>query len=396
MYNLRSHKQNTIHLPVQIQLSDDNQFLQNILAQNCVDFDEQVNMSDSESEGSVSDLNCSDIVKDSDTEENTNVSVSQEGAGPSHKKHSNSTPHKSDPDVQSVINAQILEQLQKIGKRLDKIESKDIKKSADKSKIKNSQKKDGKSKKHSKGEQPSLKPSEHTGSNLHSLNEETLLQLKVEQRLQELSDLAKTGTTSKLKSQRGGSVEVLIKNRVKWPHKYVLSGVNKERVTYDQLNVMQWVAGFGRTMRDESDPVMKKHMLDYLISTMDDANDFSWTFAKASHAVVLCCMEQGEVKDYSDTLAIDRIRRANAHKHVPNIQNVGLGHVASSKKFSKTTKSMPCIYYNQGSCSQTKSHETRGVLYKHICASCFATTGRTFSHTEVECKNKNKQLPKNE
>ena len=74
MYNLRSHKQNTIHLPVQIQSSDDNQFLQNILAQNCVDFDEQVNMSDSESEGSVSDLNCSDIVKNSDTEENTNVS----------------------------------------------------------------------------------------------------------------------------------------------------------------------------------------------------------------------------------------------------------------------------------------------------------------------------------
>ena len=53
-------------------------------------------------------------------------------------------------------------------------------------------------------------------------------------------------------------------------------------------------------------------MLEYLISIMDDANDLSWTFAKASHAVLLCRMEQGEVKDYSDTLAIDRIRRANA------------------------------------------------------------------------------------
>ena len=46
---------------------------------------------------------------------------------------------------------------------------------------------------------------------------------------------------------------------------------------------------------------------------------------------------------------------------------------------------MPCTYYNQGSCLQTKSHETSGVLYKHICASCFATNGRTFSHTEMEC-----------
>ena len=85
--------------------------------------------------------------------------------------------------------------------------------------------------------QPPVKPSEHMGSNLDALTDETLLQLKVDQRLQELSDLAKTGTSSKFKSERGGSLEVLIKNRVKWPHEYVLSGLNKERVTYDQLNV---------------------------------------------------------------------------------------------------------------------------------------------------------------
>ena len=42
-------------------------------------------------------------------------------------------------------------------------------------------------------------------------------------------------------------------------------------------------------------------MLDYLISLFDDANDFSWDAAKASHTVLLCRMEQGEVKDYSQT-----------------------------------------------------------------------------------------------
>ena len=129
---------------------------------------------------------------------------------------------------------------------------------------------------------------------------------------------------------------------------------------------------------------------------MDDANDFSWTSAKASHAVSLCRMEQGEVKDYSDTLAIDRIRCASAQKHVPNTQTAGLAYSGSSKKYSKVTKSMPCTYYNQGSCIQAKSHEKRVVLYKHICASCFATTGHTLSYMEIYCKNKNKQLPKND
>ena len=107
-------------------------------------------------------------------------------------------------------------------------------------------------------------------------------------------------------------------------------------------------------------------------------------------------MEQGEVKSYSDVLSIDQIRRANAQKHVNVSQvnsNQNLGYI---KKFGKTTKSMPCTYFNQGTCIQKNSHETRGVLYKHICASCFAATGKTFPHAEIECKNKHKTQTKNE
>ena len=123
--------------------------------------------------------------------------------------------------------------------------------------------------------------------------------------------------------------------------------LNKECVTYDQLNVTQWVADFGRTMRDELDPILKQHMLEYLITLMDDANDFSWTLAKVSHAVLLCCMEQ--VKDFSDTASIDRIRRVNAHKHVPNITSTTSGLLGLHKKHAKVTKSMPCTYFNKGS-----------------------------------------------
>ena len=67
--------------------------------------------------------------------------------------------------------------------------------------------------------------------------------------MKQLADAEKTGT--KLKSLRGGSVEVLVSNRVKWPHEYVLSGSSKERTTYDQMSVVQWVAGFCRIMREE-------------------------------------------------------------------------------------------------------------------------------------------------
>ena len=42
-------------------------------------------------------------------------------------------------------------------------------------------------------------------------------------------------------------------------------------------------------------------MVDYLISLLDDSNDFSWQAAKASHAVLLCHMEKGEETSWSDT-----------------------------------------------------------------------------------------------
>ena len=129
-------------------------------------------------------------------------------------------------------------------------------------------------------------------------------------------------------------------------------------------------------------------MLDYVIALFDDANDFSWGAAKASHAVLLCSMEQGEVSDFSDIQNIDRIQSANAQKHVTS--NSSSSQNAFSKKLGgKNTRSMPCNNYNQDSCVHNKTHE-KGTIYKHICSACFANGGKSFMHPETQCKNKNK------
>ena len=115
--------------------------------------------------------------------------------------------------------------------------------------------------------------------NLHALRSDVLIQAQVEQRLRDLVDENKSGT--KIKSLRGGSVDVLVPHRVKWPQEYVLSGTKKERVQYDNLTVTQWVAGFCHIMTEESNVENKEHMLDYLIQLLEDANVFSWDAAKA-------------------------------------------------------------------------------------------------------------------
>ena len=170
----------------------------------------------------------------------------------------------------------------------------------------------------------------------------------------------------------------------------MLTGSTKERVSYNQLTPIQWMAGFCRTIKEEKNIEMKEHMLDYVIALLEDANDFSWGAAKASHAVLLCRMEQGEISDFSDTPKIDRIRLADAQKHTTS--NTSASQNASVKKFTgKITRSMPCNYYNQDSCVHDKTHETKGTIYKHICSACLANGGKTFVHPETQCRNKSKK-----
>ena len=81
----------------------------------------------------------------------------------------------------------------------------------------------------------------------------------------------------------------------------------------------------------------KDSMLDYLISLFEDVQDFSRDAAIASHAVLLCRMEQGEVKTYTDTDKIDRIRRANAQRlFAPSSSAVNLKKKTEQKKTKKT------------------------------------------------------------
>ena len=135
----------------------------------------------------------------------------------------------------------------------------------------------------------------------------------------------------------------------------MLSGLIKERVSYDHLSTTQWVAGFCRIMKEEQNLKIRDNMLDYMISLFDDANDFSWDAAKASHAVLLCRIKQGEAKDYSQTEKNDRIRCANAQRQNPQKLN------------PKHSRSMPCNYIIMLALAPTPKHTKLGVYYINMC-----------------------------
>ena len=87
---------------------------------------------------------------------------------------------------------------------------------------------------------------------------------------------------------------------------------------------------------------------------MEDAQDFSWTSAMASHTVLLCQMEAGRVK-WSDCHKIDRIRRANAQRVIGN---------SNGTAGSFRDKPLICKFFQTGTCSHNRDHVSAGHKYR--------------------------------
>ena len=132
---------------------------------------------------------------------------------------------------------------------------------------------------------------------LKLLKSKKSIQNKVDDRLKQLQDasISKSGKCDKFKSKRGGNIDCMVKHKVAWPQDSVLGGQSRQRVTYDQLSLTQWVQGFAKNIIEEKSQDTRNHMLYYLADIMSDATDFSWQNAKAAHAVLLCDMERGAV-----------------------------------------------------------------------------------------------------
>ena len=208
---------------------------------------------------------------------------------------------------------------------------------------------------------------------LSFLKSSKAVQKRVNERLAEIESSSKLegNEQSKTKSKRGGGTDVVVTKKVTWPQHSILSGTTKQRVTYDQLSLVQFVQGFTCNIIDESNEKIRERMLWYLNDLMEDAADFGWSSAKASHAVLLCEMERGTV-DWLNTQCIDCIRRTHAQKY-SNRQNWGRTYKHKRPWF--------CKLYQQGQCTHVKDHEMGGKTHKHVCSFCLSQ-GCTLPHPE--------------
>ena len=207
--NLRSNKADHIQVPIQLQLNNDTEFLSQLLQTNNQAQQVTVEESDSSDE---SDLNCSDIVENSDGEKT--------GEKETVKSDDVNDTAPDNAAVQQLINSRILSQLQTISHRLGKIEQTRGKKTNDPKKVKSSKNKQlgtDKSKTTSTNQSEISAASKPTQQKilsqnvdqlpqLHTIRQDLLIQAQVEKRLKELAEAGKSGTQKQKSNDTCGTL----------------------------------------------------------------------------------------------------------------------------------------------------------------------------------------------
>ena len=174
---------------------------------------------------------CEALINDSQVDSFANVSKT---SSPREKKSISYL--KNSDDMQHIINSKILTQLQSLGKHLNSIEQNVVSSNVSKTKSQKTKRKTASA--------PVTLPPRHPVTqlpDLTSLRNDSSVQLLVEQRLKQLADAEKTGT--KLKSLRGGCVEVLVSNASNGPTSMSCPGqVKKEQLMISCQSFSGWLA----------------------------------------------------------------------------------------------------------------------------------------------------------
>ena len=296
------------------------------------------------------------------------------------------------------VQSRILEELKKMNARLDVVEHQ-VAGTSGNSRQEKQDSKLSKSSKHKNSRRNGTSRTVYSESSesssddgeIRSLSElrvSSKVQKQIDQKIAQLGKVQREGNDQgeKIKSQRGGPVDVVVRHKVPWPHEHILGGPTRQRVTYDNLSLTQFVQGFVKNVLDEPNQKSRDKMLAYLGDLMEDATDFTWANAKAAHAVLLCEMESG-VLTWADTSRIERIRRAHAQKHSVTKQNWG--------KNQENKRPWFCKQFQSGVCNFFRDHEVSGRVHKHICAYCLSQ-GRQLVHAEKDCHFARRNGPKND
>jgi hypothetical protein len=150
---------------------------------------------------------------------------------------------------------------------------------------------------------------------------------------------------------------------------------------YDDLDVYQFIQGCIAMVEQQQDVGTMRVMLSQLHSTMRDASFHGFESTCYAFGTVLSMLEDGALT-WADQfqMAEERryalIARGSATREDPpcdpstGSRHAGAGGPNIRRKNNGGSVSggpRPCVYHNNGVCSQRADHTSNGTLWKHVC-----------------------------
>ena len=159
---------------------------------------------------------------------------------------------------------------------------------------------------------------------------------------------------------------------IPWPNEHCLIGIDRTKVTYDQLTQAQCHAELMNILAMERNPLCRKTMLNHITRLSQDVVDCGFRVARGAHAAVLVALEEGRVS-WMEADGIEAIRRDSVSRVYFEAEAPGCS--SSTQRVPSLGKAKPqgtqkthsvCKHYNSNTCSHHGDHVVGNILYKHV------------------------------
>ena len=224
---------------------------------------------------------------------------------------------------------------------------------------------------------------------LNSLRSTAVDQDKVQQRFNQLNGQVQA-------PHRGNDLSSNDDNRRKkvditWPQNCVYVGPERNTVTYNELTLSQFTAGFLNSVLVETNALYRSNMIVYMAHLFQSINDIGFVSAKGAHHVLLKQMEEGLVT-WGDLHACNEIRKQytvmvpTANATESSAPEVSKGKNKKGKKqYNQLPATIPCPQYQQNKCDLEDGHGRGAVTYRHVCKYCLYQFDKLANHCDKFC-----------
>lgn len=192
-----------------------------------------------------------------------------------------------------------------------------------------------------------------------------------------------------LKSGKTAKIATRVVRRQLWPHSELSMGYVSKNVSYDELTLEEFVAGYSAILLlPQVSSHERKHRTEHLGALMYLASIYEWPAVRSFHAAVLSEIERG------------RLNWGDSFLHLENRTLAGLHKKTKEQKRPAPSSSNAVLFcrdYQKGSCSHSKDHYAMLKGEKkwlcHICAACWVKDKAKRMHSEYadDCPNKPKE-----